>query len=122
MEADEIVSPVLAHSVRAVMSGPVDGWNAYSVDRRPDFFGLLLPDISNERRRRSLVRLFNRQYSAYDLTTMIHEEVRFPGKPIPLEGILIHWRAFTIDEYIMRFKQNAMVGAQILNEERRCAT
>jgi glycosyltransferase involved in cell wall biosynthesis len=121
VEADEIVTPELAHSIQDVLNNPVDGRNAYSVDRRGDFYGLLLPNMSRARRRRTFVRLFNKQYSAYDPTMKIHEEVRFPGKSIPLEGVLIHWRAYTMDEYIKVFNRNATMEAEILNARGRRA-
>lgn len=50
VEADEIVTPGLARSIQEVMSGPIDDRDAYSVDRRGDFYGLLLPNMSNKRR------------------------------------------------------------------------
>jgi (heptosyl)LPS beta-1,4-glucosyltransferase len=122
VEADEIVTPELARSIGEVLSGSMNEHDAYSVDRRGDFYGLLLPNMSNARRRRNFVRMFNRRCSAYDAAMIIHEEVRFPGKAIPLRGVLIHWRAFTMDEYIKAFNRNATAEAQMLNEKGRRAT
>ena len=122
VEADEIVTPELAHSVQEIMSGPVEDRNVYSVDRRGDFYGLLLPNMSNARRRRNFVRLFNKHCSAYDATMRIHEEVRFSGKAIPLRGVLIHWRAFMMDEYITAFNRYATAEAEMLNDKGHRAT
>ena len=116
VECDEIVTSELAHSIEEVMSGPVDERDAYSVDRRGDFYGLLLPNMSRASRRRNFVRLFNRRYSAYDPTMKVHEEVRFPGKVIPLQGILMHWRGYMMDEYITVFNRYATVEAEVLHE------
>lgn len=121
VEGDEIVTPELARSIQEVMSGPMDERDGYSVDRRGDFLGLLLPNMSNARKRRNFVRLFNRRYSAYDPAMRVHEEVRFPGEAIPLRGVLIHWRAYTMDEYITVFNRYATVEAEILNEKGRRA-
>ncbi len=117
VEGDEIVTPELARSIQEVMSGPMDERDGYSVDRRGDFLGLLLPNMSNAHKRRNFVRLFNRRYSTYDPAMRVHEEVRFPGESIPLRGILIHWRAYTMDEYITVFNRYATVEAEILNEK-----
>jgi (heptosyl)LPS beta-1,4-glucosyltransferase len=117
VEGDEIVTPELARSVQEVISGPMDERDGYSVDRRGDFLGLLLPNMSNARKRRNFVRLFNRRYSAYDPAMRVHEEVRFPGEAIPLRGVLIHWRAYTMDEYVTVFNRYATVEAEILNEK-----
>jgi (heptosyl)LPS beta-1,4-glucosyltransferase len=121
VEGDEIVTPELARSVQEVISGPMDERDGYSVDRRGDFLGLLLPNMSNARNRRNFVRLFNRRYSTYDPAIRVHEEVRFPGEAIPLRGVLIHWRAYTMDEYITVFNRYATVEAEILNEKGRRA-
>jgi (heptosyl)LPS beta-1,4-glucosyltransferase len=121
IHCDEIVTPKLARSIQEVISGPMDERDGYSVDRRGDFLGLLLPNMSNARNRRNFVRLFNRRYSTYDPAMKVHEEVRFPGESIPLRGILIHWRAYTMDEYITVFNRYATVEAEILNEKGRRA-
>jgi (heptosyl)LPS beta-1,4-glucosyltransferase len=121
VEGDEIVTPELARSIQEVISGPMDERDGYSVDRRGDFLGLLLPNTSNARKRRNFVRLFNKRYSAYDPAMRVHEEVRFPGEVIPLRGILIHWRAYTMDEYVTVFNRYATVEAEVLNEKGRRA-
>jgi (heptosyl)LPS beta-1,4-glucosyltransferase len=121
VDCDEIVTPELARSIQEVMSGPMDEHDGYSVDRRGDFFGLLLPNMSNARNRRNFVRVFNRRHSTYDPAMRVHEKVRFPGEAIPLQGILIHWRAYTMDEYITVFNRYATVEADVLNEKGRRA-
>jgi glycosyltransferase involved in cell wall biosynthesis len=123
VDSDEIVTPELARSLREALKGPMNERDGYAIlNRRGDFYDLLLPDMSNARRRRNFVRMFNRQCSAYDATMIIHEEVRFPGKAIPLHGVLIHWRAFTMDEYIKTVNRNATAEARVLNEKGRRAT
>jgi (heptosyl)LPS beta-1,4-glucosyltransferase len=121
VDSDEIVTPELARSIQEVMSGPMDERDGYSVDRRGDFLGLLLPNMSNARNRRNFVRLFNRRCSTYDPAMKVHEVVRFTGKAIPLRGVLIHWRAYTMDEYITVFNRYATVEAEILDEKGRRA-
>jgi glycosyltransferase involved in cell wall biosynthesis len=117
IDCDEIVTPKLARSIQEVISGPMDERDGYSVDRRGDFLGLLLPNMSNARNRRNFVRLFNRRYSTYDPEMKVHEEVRFTGKAIPLRGVLIHWRAYTMDEYITVFNRYATMEAEILDKK-----
>lgn len=116
LECDEIVTPELAQSIQEVMSHPMDERDGYCLDRRGDFYGLLLPNVSRPAKRKSFVRLFNRRCSAYDMSMKVHEEVIFPGKSIPLQGVLIHWRAYMMDEYMSVFNRYATVEAEMLNE------
>lgn len=116
LECDEIVTPELAQSIQDVMSRPMDERDGYCLDRRGDFYGLLLPNMSRPSKRKSFVRLFNRRCSAYDMSMKVHEEVIFPGKSIPLEGVLLHWRGYVMDEYITVFNRYATVEAEMLQE------
>lgn len=117
VECDEIVTPKLALSIQQAMNGSVNPHDGYSVDRRGDFLSILLPNESRPSKRRNFVRLFNRLYSAYDPTMKVHEEVRFPGKAIPLQGILLHWRGYVMDEYIQVFNRYAAIEAEVLQEK-----
>lgn len=116
LDSDEIVTPELAHSIQTAMSLPVDERDGYSVNRRGDFLGILLPNESRRSKRLNFVRLFNRKYSGYDLSMKVHEEVRFTGRAIPLDGILLHWRGYVMDEYITVFNRYATLEAQVLQE------
>lgn len=117
LEADEIVTPELASSIKKVMSSSKDDRDGYSMSRRGDFYGFLLPNHSPPRRKLNFVRLFNRRCSAYDLTMKVHEEVRFPGRAILLQGDLLHWRGLMLDEYITSANRYATVEAEVLNEK-----
>ena len=115
IDADEIVTEELAASVQKVMQGTPDAKDGYAVDRRGDFLGVLLPNESRPSKRRNFIRLCNRQYSAYDPDMPVHEEMRFPGKAISLEGVLLHWNGFTMDEFVPLFNRYATLEAQALN-------
>ncbi len=117
LDCDEIVTPELAHSLVEVMKGSVDERDGYSMNRRGDFFGILLPNTSRRKRRLNFVRLFNRRYSWYEQTINPHEEVFVPGKAIELQGVLIHWRAHMMDEYITSANRYATQEAQVLQEK-----
>ena len=121
LDADEIVTPELAGSIQTAMkdADPRDG---YAIDRRGDFLGVLLPNESRHSRKLSFVRLFNRRESAYDTDMKVHEEVRFPGEAILLDGILLHWRGSTVDELVGVFNRYATVEAEVLNDQGRRAT
>lgn len=118
VDSDEIVTPELAHSIQEAFNGSLDERNGYSVNRRGDFYGILMPNTSPPKRLLNYVRLFNRRYSAYDSTMKVHEEVRFPGKAILLKGDLIHWRAYMMDEYITSANRYATLEAEALNDKR----
>jgi (heptosyl)LPS beta-1,4-glucosyltransferase len=115
VDADELVTPELARSIQKVMSGSVDERDGYSVNRRGDFYGILLPNTSNRKRRLGFVRMFNRRYSGFDPSTIVHEEMIYPGKPILLDGILIHWRAYMMDGYITSANRYATMEAEMLD-------
>ena len=45
--------------------------------------------------------------------------VRVPGREIPQEGVLIHWRGFTIVEQVTRFTTYAPLEADVMTTEAR---
>ena len=117
VEADEIVTPELALSIQAALKGSPDPRDGYVVNRRNDFLGLLLFNDTRPSKRRNFVRLFNRRESAYDFSMKVHEEVRFPGTAVPLAGVLLHWRGYTMNELVGVFNRYATVEAEILDEQ-----
>ena len=117
LDADEIVTPELASSMQKVLNSPMDKHDGYSLDRRGDFLGILLPNVSRPSKRRNFVRLFNKRCSSYDPTMKVHEEVRFPGKAIPLEGVLIHWGGNVMHEYIAALNRYSILEAEVLNDK-----
>ncbi len=114
MDVDEVVTPELAAAIQTVMRQPRHNEDGYSIDRRDDFHGVLLPSIRRRDKLINCVRLFNRRYSAYDSTMVVHEEVRFSGKAMPLSGVLLHWRGWTIDQQIASLNRYATVEAEVL--------
>jgi (heptosyl)LPS beta-1,4-glucosyltransferase len=117
LDADEIVTSELEISIKQVLNSPMDRRDGYSIDRRGDFLGILLPNISRPSKRSNFVRLFNKSCSSYDPTMKVHEEVRFPGKAIPLEGVLIHWGGNVMNEYITALNRYSILEAEVLNEQ-----
>ena len=117
VDADEIVTPELAASVQEVMRHDPDGKNGYAVDRRGDFLGLLLPNETRASKRKNFIRLYNRRFSRYDPAMSVHEEVRFPGEAIALEGLLLHWNGLGMDDYIPLFNRYASLEAAALEQE-----
>ena len=115
VDADEIVTDELAASVKAVMAGTPNAEDAYAVNRRGDFLGVLLPNEARPSKRRNFIRLYNRQCSVYDEAMSVHEEVRFPGKAVPLSGLLLHWNGLSVDEFVALFNRYATVEALALN-------
>ncbi len=122
LDADEVATPELSASLQEVLRGPLDARNAYALDRRGDFLGVLLPNESRPSKRRSFVRLYNRKESAYDTAMNVHEEVRFPGVSIPVEGVLLHWNGHTVDEFVGLFNRYATLEAAELDRLGKRAT
>lgn len=117
LDADEVVTPQLAKSVKTVMRGEPDSRDAYAVDRRGDFLGVLLPNEARPSKRNNFIRLYNRQHSAYDETMSVHEEVRFSGRAVPLAGVLLHWNDLDMDAYFSLFNRYATLEAHALSEQ-----
>jgi glycosyltransferase involved in cell wall biosynthesis len=115
LDADEIVTPQLGSAIRAVLAGPLDPRDGYVVDRRGDFLGAVLPNGTRPAKRRRFVRLYNRGHSAWDESMAVHEEVRCPGRLHRLDGLLLHWNDFTVDELIGLFNRYATVEAEQLH-------
>ena len=115
IEADEVVTAELEASLERVLSGPMDPRDGYTVDRRGDFLGVLLPNDTRRLKQRNFVRLYNRRHSRYDTEQLVHEEVRVPGRTIALEGILLHWRGQTFGEIASVFNRYAATEAEMLD-------
>lgn len=122
LEADEIVSAELGQDIQRVLSGPLDPRDGYSVDRRGDFLGILLPNEARASKRRAFVRLYNRTQSGFNEDTKVHEELLFPGKSLPLTGAFLHWRGYQMDEYVTAFNRYATLEADVLADEGKRAT
>jgi (heptosyl)LPS beta-1,4-glucosyltransferase len=120
LDADEIVTPELAASIQLALSQSIDDRNGYSVYRPGDFHGILLPNLHLRNRR--LTRLFNKEYANYEPTLNTHQQITVPGKVFSLAGNLIHWRAFTIDDYISSANRYASLEAQYLANRGKHAT
>ncbi|CAN5744896.1 glycosyltransferase family 2 protein [soil metagenome] len=116
VEADEVVSPALATSVRATFAGRPDPRDGFHLDRRDDFLGVMLPNQSNRVRRRAFVRIYNRRCSRYDPTMRVHEEVQLDGVSRPLHGRLLHCRGSSMDELVSTLNRYATTEAAALSD------
>jgi (heptosyl)LPS beta-1,4-glucosyltransferase len=117
LDCDEVVTATLGWSIRSVLQSQPDPKDGFAVNRRGDFYGELLPNYLPRHRQLNFVRLFHRQYSGYDPTMKVHEEIRYPGKAHSLPGVLIHWRAYMMDEYITSINRYAGIEADVLNQK-----
>lgn len=122
IDCDEIVTPELHASILETAGKPMDERDGYAVDRRDEFLGVLLPNMRRRSKRLNFVRLFNRRHSGYDPTMRVHEEIRFPGKAVQLEGFLLHWRAPTISDRMNSINHYSTIEAEELNDNGHRAT
>lgn len=119
VDTDEVVSTELARSVARAMAGsPVDD-DAYAVDRRNEFLGVLMPNSQRTSAKLSLVRLFNRSTAKYDPAMLVHEQVLVRGSIHLLDGPLLHWRQQTVAEMTERIVRYAQVEARAAFEDGR---
>lgn len=107
LEADEVVTPRLRQSIEQAMASSPDPRDGFSMDRRGDFLGVLLPNEARPAKRQAFVRLYNRRHSSWDLDMAVHEEVLVPGERHPLDGALLHWRGYQLDDYVRTFDRYA---------------
>lgn len=114
IDADEIVTGELARSLVEARAGELDPRDGYSVLRRGDFLGILLPNEQRRSRRNEFVRLYNRRHSRWDTQQLVHEQIVVPGRRRPLRGVLLHWRGYVMDEYIPTFNRYATLEAEML--------
>lgn len=116
LDTDEIVTPLLADSFRRVLAGPLDPRDGYSVSRRDDVLGALMPNESRRSKRVGLVRLYNRRHTRYDPAEVVHERAKPPGRTIPLEGELLHWRGLDVHGLMTTINRYATIEAAALDE------
>ena len=114
LESDEIVTSELRDGMLTAMARKPNPRDGYVVDRRDEFFGKLFPNMKRPKLRQSFVRLFNRQQSRYAPDDLIHERVCCPGRNIPLPGVLLHWRAFTVADQMGRYVSNSALEADMM--------
>ena len=122
LDADEIVTPELANSLREVLAGPMDPEDGYSLNRRDDILGALMPNEARRANRLGLVRLFNRRYTSYGVDRIVHERAEPPGRIIPLKGVLLHWRGRDVDELTIALNRYATIEAEALERDGVSAT
>jgi (heptosyl)LPS beta-1,4-glucosyltransferase len=117
LDADEIVTPELARSIRRVLGGPMHPEDGYSVNRRDDVLGALMPNEARRANRLGLVRMFNRRHTSYGLDRIVHERAEPPGRAIPLKGVLLHWRGRDVDESASALNRYASIEAEALDRD-----
>lgn len=116
LDADEIVTPELARSIRLVMRTGANPRDGFVVQRQDEFLGQLMPDMRRRAKRLNFVRLFNRKCSDWNAEQLVHEEVEVPGRRIMMEGMLLHWRNYTVDAQLLTLNRNADLEARMLQQ------
>lgn len=116
VEADEVVDDRLIASIREAFSTPPDPTTCFSLERVEEFCGVLLPNTRREKKRANFIRLMNKQKTRYDTSMLIHEEVMINGEVRWLEGALLHWRNFTLQERFAQDNHNATLEARMMQK------
>ncbi|OLP60304.1 hypothetical protein BJF93_15205 [Xaviernesmea oryzae] len=107
LDADEIVMDDLAMSICAAMSAQPDPQDGYVIRRDEEFLGRIMPSMRRRSKAESFVRLYNRLFSDWNPTLIVHEEIVCPGRTIPLAGRMLHWRNYTIGKQLDTLNRNA---------------
>lgn len=98
LEADEVMTATLADGVRAVLAGDPSPADAWSMDRRDELMGELMPSLQRRSKTTDRVRLYHRGHSRWDESMLVHEEVLVTGAKHLLPGHLVHWRPQAVAE------------------------
>lgn len=114
IDADEIITPELARSIDAALSGNPDPRDGFALDRAEEFLGEFIPNPRRQSMRLSFVRVFNRQHSQWDPEVLIHERVKVAGQCHMLEGQLLHWRNASFHRVVETHNANAEVEARMM--------
>ncbi|MCG5075797.1 glycosyltransferase family 2 protein [Paraburkholderia tagetis] len=107
IDADEIVSPELAGSIRAAIAAPVT--DVYAVDRLSSFCGSWIrhsgwyPDW--------IPRLFRRGTARFS-DALVHERLVFTASAQRLEGKLLHYSYTDFDDVLRKLDAYSSAGAE----------
>ncbi|GIG29373.1 glycosyltransferase family 2 protein [Cellulomonas marina] len=122
IDADEVVTPQLAGAIREVIDGVPRSTQSFSVDRRNDFLGKMLPNSARSANRLNYVRVYNRTTASWDESVEVHELVKTPEKPQPIRGQLLHINDLSVDGLVALFNRYATAEAAALVAAGRRAT
>jgi (heptosyl)LPS beta-1,4-glucosyltransferase len=61
--------------------------------------------------------MYNRRFTHYDVDDLVHERARPPGRTIPLEGVLLHWRGRSMDGLTLALNRYATIEAEAMHTE-----
>ena len=122
LEADEVMTATLAHAVREVLAADPDPADAWSMDRRDELMGELMPSAQRRAKTADRVRLYHRGRSRWDESMLVHEEVLVTGAKHLLPGHLVHWRPQGVAEVGQVVARYAAIEARDRAEHGRTAS
>lgn len=108
IDADEVVTPELAHEIKTVVASPNKN-NGYYMPRKTNFMGRWIehcgwyPDL--------LLRLFLKERGRFDGAT-VHEKVVLEGPAGVLRNDLLHYSNPSLEHYLRKFNLYTTLGAQ----------
>jgi glycosyltransferase involved in cell wall biosynthesis len=112
LDADEVVSPELAHSIVGAVSRDDLRYAAYAVRRRTRYLGRWMRHGDWGRDR--VVRLFRRDAARFT-DDQIHESVVAAGEKPLLEGLLWHEGDQSVESYLARLNRYTTLAAESLH-------
>ncbi len=112
LEADEVMTTTLAGAVRSVLASGPDPADAWSMDRRDELMGDLMPSAQRRSKTTDRVRLYHRGRSTWDESMLVHEEVVVAGTKHLLPGHLVHWRPLPVSQIAQVVGRYAAVEAR----------
>jgi glycosyltransferase involved in cell wall biosynthesis len=120
MDADEVVTPELRDSIRALLAGGEPPCPAYRLAARLVFMGRPFSYGANAGKR--IVRLFDRRRAGFT-DAVVHEEIVTDGPIGELPGLYLHYTIRDLTESIEKMNAYASSGARALHARgKRCST
>lgn len=108
LDADEVVTPELAHDIQSIVQGN-GSISGYYLPRRTNFLGRWIyhcgwyPDY--------VLRLFRKSHGRFD-RAVVHEKVLIEGATAHLSSDLLHYSYPSLELYFEKFNRYTSLGAE----------
>jgi glycosyltransferase involved in cell wall biosynthesis len=113
VDADEVVTPALAASIRGLLEAGEPARAGYEVGRRLHFLGREFR--FGRESDAPVLRLFDRRRGDFQ-DVAVHERVEIDGQPGRLEGYLLHYSYRDLQDYFTKFNAYTTAVAQEMRD------
>ncbi len=112
VDSDEIVTPLLRHSIENILDNDDKSYDGYFVYRRTHFLGKSI-NFCGERKDKDL-RFFKRDKGRHE-NKLIHSDIKIEGKAGYIKkGYFIHYQQRNLEQYFSKFNRYTSWSAEDL--------